>query len=127
MKGLIAIIFSLCCLSTAAFGQTTAAMSGVQSGIRSGNANAVVRYAGARVDLTLQGNSSRYSKAQAEMILKDFFSRNAVKEFLIQQNGRAGNNYFSIGELSTANGKYRIYIAVVDNNGSDELHEIRIE
>ena len=103
----------------------------VVTAMRSGNANQLSRYFDSRVDISLPGKSDNYSKSQAEMILKDFFAKNVVKEFVVMQNGTAPNkdSRYAIGNLNTSNGTYQLYILLKLNKDGTAfvLHEIRFE
>src|ERR1700749_3678632 len=76
--------------------------------LRSGNANELSRYLDSRVDISLPEKSDTYSKIQAEMIIRDFFSTNGVQNFLIKHRSTVGGgSEFCVGVLQTHNGDYR--------------------
>ena len=79
----------------------------VVAAIRGGNASQLSKYFDSRVDLSLPGKSDNYSKSQAEMILKDFFASNTVKNFIIKHKGEQNGSEFCIGLLQTKNGNFR--------------------
>ena len=56
-------------------------LNDVVNAIKSGNAAAVAKYFDNTVDITVNGKSTNYSKAQGEVVLRDFFANNAVKSF----------------------------------------------
>ncbi len=102
---------------------------GVESAMRSGNAAAVSRYFGPSVDLTVNNSSSTYSRTQGEQVLRDFFARNAVRDFNIDYSGAStsSNSSFAVGTLQTSNGKYKVYISLRPADGGAVLKEVRIE
>ena len=51
----------------------------VISALRSGNSSQLSAYFDDNVELTLPDKSDSYSKAQAQLIVKDFFGNNGVK------------------------------------------------
>lgn len=59
----------------------------VVSALKSGNATELARYLDDNVELTLPEKSDSYSKAQAQVIIKDFFSNNGVKGFELKHKG----------------------------------------
>lgn len=59
------------------------------------------------IDISMPGKSKSYSKDQAEMVLKDFFSMNKVRTFELQHSGSNPSSNFIIGKLTTANGIFR--------------------
>ena len=69
----------------------------VVAAIRGGNASQLSKYFDSRVDLSLPGKSDNYSKSQAEMILKDFFANNNVKNFIVKHKGEQNGSEFCIG------------------------------
>ena len=75
--------------------------------IRVGNAGELSRYLDNRVDISLPEKSDNYSKIQAEMIIRDFFTTNGVRNFLVRKTGPSGNSEFCVGVLQTRNGDYR--------------------
>src|ERR1700722_4478934 len=78
--------------------------------IRLGNANELSRYLNSRVDISLPEKSDSYSKIQAEMIIRDFFSTNGVRNFVVRKTGFSGGSEYCVGVLQTRNGDYRTTI-----------------
>src|ERR1051325_2245072 len=74
----------------------------ISSAIRSGDAKQLSHYFNNSVDLTILNQEEVYSKAQAEQIIKDFFSKNTPKSFSIIHNGlsKEGSKY-AIGNMLT--------------------------
>lgn len=102
----------------------------IGNAIKSGNADAVSRYFGPSIDITINSSSSTYSRTQGEQVLRDFFSRNQVRGFDIDYSGNStsSNSSFTIGTLQTVNGKYKVYLFLRPNDGGGYiLKELRIE
>jgi len=101
----------------------------VASVIRSGNAGQISNYFGNNVDLTIQNTEEVYSKAQAEQILKDFFTKNPPRSFsIIHQGLSKENSKYAIGKYVTTGGNsYRTYIYIKSVRGADEIQELRFE
>ncbi|MCL6523029.1 MAG: DUF4783 domain-containing protein [Thermoflavifilum sp.] len=99
----------------------------VVKALRTGNVNALSQYFDNMVQITLMDQSNSYSKAQATMVLKDFFDKNPVRSFqLIHQGGQ--DSRFGIGKMVTANGTYRITFFLRQHNPNQYvLQEIRFE
>ncbi len=101
----------------------------IGNAIKSGNANAVSRYFGPSIDITVNNSSSTYSRTQGEQVLRDFFSQ--VRDFDVDYSGAStsSNSSFTIGTLNTANGKYKVYMFLrpVDGGSGFVLKELRIE
>ena len=100
----------------------------VGSAIRSGDSKSISKYFGSTIDLTINSQEEVYSKAQAELILKDFFSKNNPKTFTIIHKGdsKEGAGY-AIGSLVTSQGNnYRIYFYVKQQGGATIIQELRL-
>ncbi|MBC7828432.1 MAG: DUF4783 domain-containing protein [Chitinophagaceae bacterium] len=96
----------------------------VVTAMRSGNANQLSRYFDDRIDIQLPSKSDNYSRTQAEMILKDFFSSNEVKDFQVKHKGENNGAQFCIGLLQTRNGNYRTKLYMKQKGERQVLQEI---
>ena len=97
----------------------------VASAIREGNAAQISKYFDSRVDLSFPDKSDNYSKSQAEMILKDFFSSNEVKGFQIKHKGEnKDGSQFCIGLLQTKTRDYRVRFYLKKKGEQQFLQEI---
>ncbi len=77
------------------------------AGLKTGSVEKLAKYFDNMVDVTVPGKTNSFSKTQAEMILKDFFNLNKVKNFEVQHSGSNSSSNFIIGTLNTANGNFR--------------------
>ena len=69
----------------------------VSAAIKTGNASNVAKFFPANIDLKVPPNKENlYSKAQAELILKDFFGKNPVKLFSIVHKSVSKNGDVSV-------------------------------
>lgn len=105
------------------------AADAIDQAMKAGDASGISRYFGTSVDITINNNTSTYSRTQGEQVLRDFFSRNAVRQFEIQYSGTStgGAATYTIGWLITGNGKYKTYFAFKPKDGGYVLKEIRFE
>ncbi len=95
--------------------------------LKSGNAKTLSEYFNQNVELVVPENDNVYSKAQAQLIVNDFFSINSPQGFsVIHQGGKEGAQYV-IGNLSTRKGFFRVYFLLKKNDGKDYIHQLRIE
>jgi hypothetical protein len=101
----------------------------LSSAMKSGNASAVARFFGPTVDLTINNSSSTYSRTQAEQVLREFFSRNQVRDFDVDYSGNStsSNSSFTIGSLQTGTCKFKVYMLLRPADGGFVLKELRIE
>lgn len=120
--GFATVIFSLFLVS---FSTYIFNIEDVVAAMRSGNADQLSRYFDSRVDVSLPNKSDNYSKSQAEMILKDFFSSNGVKNFQVKHKGENNDgSQFCIGTLQTRNGDYRTKFYMKQKGDRQVLQEI---
>lgn len=102
--------------------------SDIMSGLKSGNAKIIAGYFNPTVELNLPGNDGLFSKAQSELLLKDFFLKFPPKNFIFKHDGTSQDgSRFSIGVLETAGGNFRTYYYLKKNGDSFLLKELRIE
>lgn len=126
MKALLFTIAASVMLSLAAFGQS-GSIDGVISALNAGNASGLARYFDDNVELTLPVKSDSYSKAQAQVILKDFFANNGVKNFQLKHKGDAPGGNYCIGTLLTKAGNFRAHIFMKTKGNREVLKEIRFQ
>ncbi len=95
--------------------------------LQTGNAKNLAAYFNQNVELVVQENDNVYSKAQAQLIVNDFFSTHSPQNFsVIHQSGKEGAQYV-IGNLDTKKGSFRVYFLLKKNDGKDYIHQLRIE
>ena len=103
-------------------------IDGISAAIRSGNPKNISKYFIENIDLKVINQEDVYSKQQAEMILKDFFTKHPVKSYTVSHKSelKAGSQYI-LGVLETTNGKFRIYFLTKINGAETHIHQFRIE
>ena len=101
----------------------------VSIAIRSGDAKQLATYFGTSVDLTVVSQEDVYSKAQAELIVKDFFARNPPKSFALLHKGSSKEGtVYGIGNLQSTNGKnFRTSFFLKMSSGRYLIQELRFE
>jgi hypothetical protein len=101
----------------------------IANAIRSGDSRQLATFFGNTIDLTVIDKENVFSKAQAEFVLKDFFSKNPPKSFAIVHKGSSPDGtQYAIGNLVTGNGKtFRTSFYVKNSGGKYVLQELRIE
>ncbi|HVU56302.1 MAG TPA: DUF4783 domain-containing protein [Puia sp.] len=99
----------------------------ITGAMKAGNINQLSRYLDSRVDISLPEKSDTYSKSQAEMIIRDFFNTNVVRNFLIKNKGENGGSEFCIGLLQTRNGDYRTTLFIKQKGDRLFLQELRFQ
>lgn len=126
MKKTISILFLLI-----SFSQSYAldVFEEIAFAIRSGDAKQLSTYFGPTLDLTIINREDVYSKAQAEQVIKDFFSKNSPKSFnIIHKGSSPEGTQYAIGNLVTTTGKtFRTSFYFKNSGGKNILMELRIE
>ena len=102
-------------------------VDGVISALRGGNTTALSKYLDDNVEIKLPAKSDSYSRAQAIVILQDFFQNNPVKGFESKFTGENGGSQYCIGTLQTRSGSYRTTFFMTNRNGKQLLREIRLQ
>ena len=99
-------------------------MENIVVALKSGNASDLSRFFDSRVDLTVADKSDNYSRTQAEMILRDFFSNNAVRNFEIKYKGESNGSRYCIGILETKSGDFRTRLFMKARGDKQVVQEI---
>lgn len=95
--------------------------------LKSGNAKTLSGYFNQNVELVVPESDNVYSKAQAQLIVNEFFNSHSPQSFsVIHQGGKEGAQYV-IGNLGTSNGSFRVYFLLKKSDGKDYIHQLRIE
>ena len=93
--------------------------------IQSGNAKDLVKQFSKNVELNINGKEATYSQAQAEAVLKDFFSKSSPEAFTINHKGASkGGLPYAIGEYKNSIGDYRVWIRLKSENGKNLVYEM---
>jgi hypothetical protein len=79
------------------------------------------------IELTLFDKEEIYSKTQAEMILRDFFSKHKPTLFKIIHQGGKENSKYAIGTLVCGTESYRITFLLKLEGNNLFIHQLRIE
>ncbi len=102
-------------------------IDGVISALRAGSASELSKYFDDNVELTLPDKSDSYSKAQAQLIVKDFFGNNGVRGFELKHKGDSPGGHFAIGTLQTSAGNFRTNVFMRNKSGKEVVKEIRFQ
>jgi hypothetical protein len=94
--------------------------------IRNGNARELSQHFNTTIQLTVPGDDGRYSRTQAEMIVRNFFSKNPPRTFAINHQGSSsdGSQYF-VGTYTSGNKSYHSYYLIKEVSGKMLIHQLR--
>ncbi|WP_462254141.1 DUF4783 domain-containing protein [Ferruginibacter sp.] len=99
----------------------------VVTAMKNGDAVQIARFFDNTVEITMPDKSNNYSKNQAEVVLKDFFSTNGIKGFDVIHKGENAGSQYCIGTLVTKNGSFRTTVFMKQKGDKQLLQEIRFE
>lgn len=126
MKSLLTSLFAVSVVMLTSFAQPST-IDEVIGTLRSGDAAGMSKYFDDNVELTLPVKSDSYSKAQAQVILKDFFGNNGVKGFELKHKGDSPGGHYCIGTLQTKSGNFRAHVFMKSKGGKEVVKELRFQ
>lgn len=109
--------------------QDSTALVEVERAFRSGNVDALLDGAAERVDVVIFGKGASYSRAQAGLVLLDFFRRHPPRNVAFEQQVLAEDRRSMIGQYWIAGGEEPMAVFVRLRARGDEwqVRAIRIE
>ena len=122
MKSTTLILLSFLFVPFFANAQSTS----VDAALQKGSATELSTSFAKNIDLLLLGDESTVTTQQATTMLADFFTKSVVKGYKQNHSSTAqsGKSNYSIGDLYTDNGTYRVTIYY---DASKKISELRIE
>ncbi len=116
------VLFLAAMVPFGAFGQ----QNGLDVALQKGNASDLGIYFSKNIELTIPGTEDSFSADQAVTILSDFFSKQGVKGYkkVHLSAPQEGRTNYTIGDLYTSQGTYRITIYF---DTQQKITEIRIQ
>ena len=127
MKAIFTSLLVASAMLLSSFGQSISSIDEVIGALRSGNANELSRYFDDNVEVTLPVKSDSYSKAQAQLILKDFFANNDVRGFELKHKGDSPGGHYCIGTLQTKSGNFRAHVFMKSKGQKELVKELRFQ
>jgi len=127
MKRFISTLTICLSLAMVSFTNQASNLDNVIDALKVGKASEIGKYLDENVEITLPDKSNNYSKAQAVLILKDFFDNNEVKTFEVKHKGDQNGGQFCVGTLQTKSGNYRTTIFMKTMSGKDFIKTLRFQ
>lgn len=113
-------------LSATVIGQET--YGPIEDDLRHGRTAQLAERFTSNIDLAILDVDAVYSRGQAEMVLKRFFTDNRPTEFVIQHQGKAaGDCRYIIGHMRTERSEYRVTYFLRLEDGLAMIKQFRIE
>jgi hypothetical protein len=126
MKAILTSLLAATLIMMSSFAQP-GGIDDVIGALKSGDATGVSKFFDDNVELTLPVKSDSYSRAQAEVILKDFFGNNGVKGFELKHKGDSPGGHYCIGTLQTKSGNFRAHVFMKSKGNKEVVKEIRFQ
>ena len=94
------------------FAMAQPSFDGIKTAMDKGNATELASYFDTTVDINIKGTEQSYDKAEAEAVVKAFFSKHPPRTFQLMHKGATRSNgaEYAIGSLLTSGQKFRVFI-----------------
>ena len=104
-------------------------LDGITKAMKSGDAAALSEYFDSDVELTILNDVDILNKQSAKKEIDSFFKTNTPSGYaqLHQGTSKGQRGQYSIGKLTTDNGKFRVYIYMKVEGGKHLIQELRFE
>lgn len=101
----------------------------ITKALSEGDAATLSNYLDNSVEITVLTAQNVYDKAQATKALGDFFAKNKPRSFnaVHQGSSKGSSSHYTIGDLASASGTYRVYLYYKSVGEKPVIQEIRIE
>ena len=127
------LIYLLLALPVAGFTKTAAeqnpGIDAIKSALATGDVDALSRFFGETVEISILENEQVYQKAKATDAMRTFFGQNKPRGFeqMHQGTSKGNNDQYCIGNLTTGGATYRVYIYLKMGGNQPTIHEIRFD
>tara|TARA_B100000609_G_C17095426_1_gene371600 strand:+ start:45 stop:431 length:387 start_codon:yes stop_codon:yes gene_type:complete len=117
-------IFSVFLL-TGMLSQEDETLKNISSAMKSGSSKELIKYCNNNLEIKIDGKSTNYSKAQAEVVIKDFFQNNPPKNFVyIHQGSSPEGLKYTIGTYTVEKGSFRVVMLIKKVNSEFRIDTI---
>jgi len=129
MKSLFTKVF-VCgwLLLAATFGaqaQGSDQIGAVRSAIASGSSHDLAQYLAPSVEVGFDGDSQNMNATQTELVLKNFFAKNAPGKFeIVHQGAGPDGTPYAVGRYTGRNGTYQVFIKLKANRGTPQIDKM---
>lgn len=97
----------------------------VKETLKAGSARELANYLNQTIDIEIDGKKESYGKAQAEVILRDFFKANTPSDFSIIHKGQSKSGQsFAIGQYKSGAVNFRVFMKIKVVGNGQFIHEI---
>ena len=122
------LIYSLVTFVMFSSGTMDVPFKSVESAFKSGNAKDLVSIGKEKILINVDGTEGVYSKSQATLVLKKFFTKYPVKSFsYIHKGGGSSEGSFAIGTYTSGSSEFRVTVHFKKIKGNFKIESLAIE
>ena len=101
----------------------------IGNAIKLGDAKLLGSYFDKQIDLGFSDKTYTYNKLRAEEVIQRFFTKVEPTNFVNVQRGTSSSNNttFTISNMTSSKGIYKVYMFFIQKNGQFVLRELRFE
>ena len=115
----------IACFALPHAGQAQTIFPSIREAVKSGNASQVATYFNNAIHLNIDGEIGTYSKAKAEVVLREFFKKHAPTDFTIVHTGTSrGGLQFAIGLYTCGPERFDVLMRVREVEKTHLIHEL---
>ena len=109
--------------------QGNPSLEAIAKALNAGDVDGLSKYFADNVEISILDNEQQVSKAKATDTLRSFFNTSKPKSFsqVHQGTSRENSDQYCIGNMTAANGSYRVYIYLKMNGANASIQEIRFD
>ena len=122
-RKLIVLFFGILALALATQAQIPA---DIVNSLQKGDDGKLASYFNENVELEVLTRKDVYSKAQARLIVAEFFKVNKPTQFSIIHQDKKEEAQYAVGNLKTSAGVYKVYFLLKTRNNKSYIHQMRI-
>ena len=122
------LIYSLVTFVMFSSGTMDVPFKSVESAFKSGNAKDLVSIGKEKILINVDGTEGVYSKSQATLVLKKFFTKYPVKSFSYIHKGKGSSEgSFAIGTYTSGSSEFRVTVHFKKIKGNFKIESLAIE
>lgn len=96
--------------------------------LKAGNSKELSTHFASKIDLAVDDKDDVYSRAQAELIIKKFFSQHVPEAVKVVHSGTSNMGIrYSICQMKTNNGSFRVSFHIKEIGGKGYIQKLTIE
>ena len=100
-------------------------LTAVRTAIASGSSHDLAQYLAPSVEVGFDGDSQNMNATQTELVLKNFFAKNAAGKFdIVHQGAGPDGTPYAVGRYAGRNGTYRVFIGLKANKNAPTIDKI---